>query len=58
MKYSKDVLVSVVEQSDIYILFQIPFPYGLLQDIEYNSLCYGADPCGYLFYTQLLILNS
>ena len=38
------LLVSGVQQSDyiyihIYILFQIPFHYRLLQDIEYNSLC-------------------
>ena len=29
----------------IYILFQILFHYSLLQDIEYNSLCYKVEPC-------------
>ena len=28
-----------------YILFQIIFPYRLLQDIEYSSLCYFIVPC-------------
>ena len=28
-----------------YILFQILFPYRLLQDIEYISLCYTVGPC-------------
>ena len=27
-----------------YILFQILFPYRLLQDIEYSSLCYTVGP--------------
>ena len=54
------VLVSGVQQSDsdiyiyIYIykraLFQILFPYRLLQNIEYSSLCYAVGPCFYLFY--------
>ena len=45
------VLVSSVEQSDsiihihIFILFQILFPYKLLQNTEYHSLCYTVDPC-------------
>ena len=43
------VLVSGVEQSDsviyIHILFHILFHYGLLQDIEYSSLCYTVGPC-------------
>ena len=25
--------------------FQILFPYRLLQNIEYGSLCYAVDPC-------------
>ena len=29
----------------ISILFQILFYYGLLQDIEYSSLCYTGGPC-------------
>ena len=29
----------------IYILFQILFHYGLLQDIQYSSLCYTVGPC-------------
>ena len=27
------------------ILFQILFPYRLLQNIEYSSLCYTLGPC-------------
>ena len=29
----------------LYILFQILFHYGLLQDIEYSSLCYTVGHC-------------
>ena len=29
----------------VCILFQILFHYGLLQDIEYRSLCYTISPC-------------
>ena len=29
----------------IYILFQILFPYRLLQNTESGSLCYTVDPC-------------
>ena len=29
-----------------YILFHILFHYGLLQDIEYSSLCYTVGSCG------------
>ena len=32
----------------IYILFQILFPYRLLQNIEYSSLCYTVGP-GWLY---------
>ena len=51
------VLVPGVQQRDsvihththahthIYILFHIRFPYRLLQDIEYSSLCYTVGPC-------------
>ena len=45
------MLVSGVQQSDsvihIYvpILFQILFPFRLLQNIEQSSLCYTVGPC-------------
>ena len=45
------VLVSGVQQSDsvihihVSILFQILFPFRLLQNIEQNSLCYIVGPC-------------
>ena len=45
------VLVSATQQSDsvthihVSILFQIIFPFGLLQSIEQNSLCYTVGPC-------------
>ena len=49
------VLVSSAQQSDsaryiceyihIYILFQFLFPCGLLQNIEWSSLCYTVGPC-------------
>ena len=43
------MLVSGVQQDDslihVYILFHILFHYSLLQDIEYNSLCYTVGPC-------------
>ena len=29
----------------IYIIFQILFPYNLLQNIEYSSVCYTVGPC-------------
>ena len=51
------VLVSGVQQSDsvihihVSILFQILFPFRLLQSIEQSSLCYTVDPC------RLSILN-
>ena len=36
----------VTEQQQKYIQFlQILFHYRLLQDIEYNSLCYIVGPC-------------
>ena len=55
------VLVSGVQQSDsvihtyLSLLFQILFPYRLLQDIEHNSLCYTVGPC--LFYIQQCVSN-
>ena len=45
------VLVSAVQQSDsvihihISILFQIPFPFSLLQSTEQSSLCSTVGPC-------------
>ena len=50
------MLVSGVQQSDsdTYILFQILSCYSLLQDIEYNSLCYTVGPC---WLSILYILN-
>ena len=49
------MLVSGVQHGDPYINthththtyahFQILFPYRLLQNIEYNSLCYTVGPC-------------
>ena len=42
------MLVSGMQQndSDIYIFFfHILFHYGLLQAIEYSSLCYTVGPC-------------
>ena len=35
----------------IYSLFHIIFHYGLLQDVEYRSMCYTVGPCFFhLFY--------
>ena len=51
------MLVSGVQQSDsvlhvhVSILFQIIFPFRLLHNIDYRSLCYTVGPC------QLAILN-
>ena len=45
------VLVSGVQQSDSVIhihasiLFQILFPFRLLQNIEQSSVCYTVGPC-------------
>ena len=46
------VLVSGVQQGDsvtlhihVSILFQILFPFRLLQNIEQSSLCYTVGPC-------------
>ena len=45
------MLVSGVQQSDsvlhihVSILFQIPSPVRLLQNIEQNSFCYTVGPC-------------
>ena len=48
---NKVVLVSGVQQSDsvihvhISILFQVLFPFRLLQSTEQSSLCYTVGPC-------------
>ena len=45
------MLVLGVQQSDsivhiyIFIIFQMPFPYRLLQNTEWSSQCYTVDPC-------------
>ena len=45
------VLVLGVQQSDSFIhihvsiLFQILFPFKLLQNIKQSSLCYSVGPC-------------
>ena len=43
------VLGSGIQHSDsiiyIYILFQVLFPSGLFQNIEYSSMCYTVGPC-------------
>ena len=45
------VLVSGVQQSDsvihihVSILFQVIFPFRLLQNTEQSSLCYTVGPC-------------
>ena len=41
----------------IYTLFHILFHYGILQDIEYRSLCYTIGPCFICFtYSGLYLL--
>ena len=53
------VLVSGVQQSNsvihihVYILFQILFPFRLLQNIEQSSLCYTVGPC----WLSIIFLN-
>ena len=48
---NNDVLVTGIQQSDsvipiqVSILFQILFPFKLLQNIEPSSLCYTVGPC-------------
>ena len=36
--------------STVIQLFQIPFPYILLQDIQYSFLCYTVVLVGYFIY--------
>ena len=41
----------------MYILFQILFPYRLLQNLEYSSLCYTVGPCCLsIIYSSVYIL--
>ena len=56
------MLVSGVQLSDavihtyLYILFHVLFYYGLLQNIEYSSLCYTVEPyCLSLLYIIVYI---
>ena len=55
------VLVSGVQQSDsvihihVSILFQILFPFRLLQNMEQSSLCYTVGPC-WLFFLKYKFL--
>ena len=54
------LLVSGVQQSDsniftILFFFQIVFPYRLLQDGEYGSLCYIAGPSLSILYLAVCI---
>ena len=45
--------------SYIYVLFHILFHYGLLQDIEYSSLCYTAGPyCVSILYILLIPISQ
>lgn len=43
------VLVSGMQQSESVIHILFPFHYGLLQDIEYDSLYYAVGPCCLIF---------
>ena len=51
LQYSSQCCVSGVQHSDsvihlhVSILFQILFPFRLLQNIEQRSLCYTVGPC-------------
>ena len=57
------VLVSGVQQSDSFIhiyvsiLFQILFPFRLLQNIEQSSLCYTVGPC-WLFILNIVVCTD
>ena len=39
----------------VHIFFFTFFHYGLLQDIEYSSLCYTAGPCLSILYRVVCI---
>ena len=43
---------------DIYIHVYILFHYGLLQNIEYNFLCYTLGPCYLSILPILVYINS
>ena len=49
------MLVSGVQQSNSAIFFQIISHYRLLEDIEYNSLCYIASPCYFILCIVVVI---
>ena len=42
----------------IYMPFQIPFHYTLLQNIEWSSLCYTVRPCLSVLYIIVYIYSS
>ena len=50
LPYCKQILYQLSHKGshiyiDMYILFQILLPYGLLHDIEYSSSCHAEGPC-------------
>ena len=57
------VIVSCVQQSDsvihirVSVIFQILFPFRLLQNIEQSPLCYILDPCWLSILFIYLFLN-
>ena len=45
--------------TSISVLFQILFPYRLLQDTEHSSLCYTVGPCWlFILYIVVCICSS
>ena len=51
-------MYSKVPQFYIYIyiyIFQIIFHYGLLQEVQYCSLCYTVNPITCLIYVQWFV---
>ena len=42
-----------VYMNNIYILFQVLFPYRLLQNIEYSSLSYTVGPWQFFYCTLI-----
>ena len=51
--YSKVIVKYTHKYIFPYILFQILFPYRLLQNIEYSSLCYTVGP-GWLYILYII----
>ena len=49
------ILVSGVQQ---VILFQVLFPYRLLQNINLSSLCYTVGSCLFILYIVVCILEK